>query len=67
LEEKIGKKANIQYINQHKADVMQNCANVEKAKQILSWEPIVNLDLGITNLVNWYMQERDWVSQVATP
>ncbi len=67
LEEKIGKKANIRYIEQHKADVMQNCANVEKAKQILSWEPKVNLELGITNLVNWYLRERDWVSQVATP
>lgn len=67
MEEKIGKKANIQYIDQHKADVMQNCANVEKAKQMLSWEPQVNLDQGITNLVNWYFQERDWVSQVATP
>lgn len=67
LEEKIGKKAKIQYIDQHKADVMQNCANVEKAKQILSWEPKVNLNLGISNLVDWYMQERDWVSQVATP
>jgi nucleoside-diphosphate-sugar epimerase len=67
MEEKIGKKANIQYIDQHKADVMQNCANIEKAKQILSWEPQVNLDQGIANLVNWYFQERDWVSQVATP
>jgi nucleoside-diphosphate-sugar epimerase len=66
MEEKIGKKANIQYIDQHKADVMQNCANVEKAKQILNWEPKVNLDQGIANLVNWYFQERDWVSQVAT-
>jgi nucleoside-diphosphate-sugar epimerase len=67
MEDKIGKKANIQYIDQHKADVMQNCANVEKAKQMLSWEPQVNLDQGIANLVNWYFQERDWVSQVATP
>ncbi len=67
MEEKIGKKANIQYIDQHKADVMQNCANVEKAQQILNWEPKVNLDQGIANLVNWYFQERDWVSQVATP
>ena len=67
MEDKIGKKANIQYIDQHKADVMQNCANVEKAKQMLSWEPQVNLDQGIANLVNWYFQERNWVSQVATP
>ena len=67
MEEKIGKKANIQYIDQHKADVMQNCANVEKAKNLLGWEPQIKLDQGILNLVNWYLQERDWVSQVATP
>jgi nucleoside-diphosphate-sugar epimerase len=67
MEEKIGKKANIEYIDQHKADVMQNCANVDKAKNLLGWVPEVNLDLGISNLVNWYFAERDWVSQVATP
>ena len=67
MEEKIGKKANIQYIDQHKADVMQNCANVEKAKNLLGWEPQIKLDQGILNLVNWYLQERNWVSQVATP
>ena len=67
MEEKIGKKANIEYIDQHKADVMQNCANVDKAKNLLGWVPEVNLDLGISNLVNWYFAERDWVSQVANP
>jgi UDP-glucuronate 4-epimerase len=67
MEEKIGKKANIEYIDQHKADVMQNCANVDKAKNLLGWIPEVNLDLGISNLVNWYFAERDWVSQVVTP
>ncbi|PKO07296.1 MAG: nucleotide sugar epimerase [Chloroflexi bacterium HGW-Chloroflexi-3] len=67
MEEKIGKKANIQYVDQHKADVTQNCADVEKAKQVLNWEPKVNLDQGIANLVNWYFQERDWVRRVATP
>jgi len=67
MEEKIGKKANIEYIPQHKADVMQNCANVEKAKQILNWRPEINLDQGISKLVDWYFEERDWVSQVETP
>ncbi|MDO9085532.1 MAG: SDR family NAD(P)-dependent oxidoreductase [Anaerolineaceae bacterium] len=67
MEEKIGKKANIEYVDQHKADVMQNCANVDKAKNLLGWVPEVNLDLGISNLVKWYFAERDWVSQVATP
>jgi len=67
IEKKLGVKANLQYIEQHKADVMQNCADVEKAKRILGWEPKVSLDQGISNLVNWYLQERDWVSQIATP
>ena len=67
MEKKIGVKANIEYIDSHKADVMQNCANVEKAKSILGWEPKVLLDQGISNLVEWYFQERNWVSQVATP
>jgi nucleoside-diphosphate-sugar epimerase len=67
MEEKIGKKAKVEYVDQHKADVMQNCANVEKAYSLLGWKPEVNLDLGISNLVDWYFKERDWVSQVATP
>lgn len=67
MEEKIGKKAIIEYIPQHKADVMQNCADVEKARQLLNWNPEINLDDGISRLVDWYFEERDWVSQVATP
>ena len=67
MEEKIGKKANLEFIPQHKADVMQNCANVDKAKKILNWKPEINLNEGIANLVDWYFKERDWVSQVATP
>lgn len=67
MEEKIGRKANLEYIPQHKADVMENCANVEKARNILNWIPEFNLDKGISNLVDWYFAEREWVSQVATP
>lgn len=67
MEEKIGRKANLEYIPQHKADVMENCANVEKARNLLNWEPEINLDEGISNLVDWYFEEREWVSQVATP
>lgn len=67
MEEKIGKKAVVEFIPQHKADVMQNCASVEKAKKILNWRPEINLEQGISKLVDWYFEERDWVSQVETP
>jgi len=67
LEEKIGKKAMISHHAFHPADVWSNHADVSRAKEILGWEPQVSLDEGITRLVDWYMQEREWASQVETP
>lgn len=67
LEAKIGKKAMITHAPFHLADVRENSADVTRAKEILGWEPQVSLDEGITNLVDWYMQEREWASQIETP
>jgi nucleoside-diphosphate-sugar epimerase len=47
--------------------VHTNQADVTTAKALLGWEPQVNLEEGVTRLVDWYMAERDWVSQVETP
>jgi nucleoside-diphosphate-sugar epimerase len=66
LERLIGKKAEIQYQPAHPADMRGNCADIHKARQLLGWEPQVDLDEGIQNLVSWYQQERDWVKQVIT-
>ncbi len=67
LEERLGKKASVEYQPMHRADAQANWANVDKARSLLGWEPLVSLDEGVTNLVNWYLAERDWASQVATP
>ena len=67
IETKLGKKAHVEYIPRHPADVEANWANVEKARRMLGWEPQVSLDEGITELVNWYLQQRSWASQVLTP
>jgi nucleoside-diphosphate-sugar epimerase len=67
IEELVGRKAMIEYRPFHKADAMENCANVEKARRVLGWEPQVTLETGIANLVNWYMAERSWASQISTP
>jgi dTDP-D-glucose 4,6-dehydratase len=34
---------------------------------MLGWAPKVSLEEGIPNLVNWYLAERSWVSQILTP
>jgi UDP-glucuronate 4-epimerase len=67
IEVQVGKKARIEYIDKNPADVDANWADVTKAKRLLGWEPKVSLDEGITNLVNWYMEQRAWTSQVLTP
>ncbi|MBA3072997.1 MAG: NAD-dependent epimerase/dehydratase family protein, partial [Anaerolineae bacterium] len=67
IEQRIGKKARVDYIPRHPADVEANWADVTKAKTLLGWQPRVGLDEGITELVNWYMEQRPWASQVLTP
>lgn len=67
IEELTGKKANINYHPFHKADMMANWADVSKARRMLGWEPQVNLVNGMQSMVEWYMAEREWASQILTP
>lgn len=67
LEEFIGKKARIENHPFHKADMMANWADVSKARRLLGWAPQVSLVKGIRNLVDWYLSEREWASQIETP
>ena len=67
LEARLGKRAQITYEPFHRADVHTNQADVSRAKALLDWQPQVDLEEGVTQLVNWYLAERDWASQVETP
>jgi nucleoside-diphosphate-sugar epimerase len=44
LEERLGKKAQVQYIPMHPADVLENVADVSKARRVLGWQPQVSLE-----------------------
>ena len=67
LEQRIGRSARVERYPFHPADMLSNLADVSKARQLLGWNPQVSLSEGITNLVDWYMTERSWASQVLTP
>ncbi len=67
LEKRIGKKALITHNAFHPADVRTNQADVTLAGELLGWKPQVDLEEGVTQLVDWYLQERAWASQVETP
>ncbi len=67
FEARLGKRAQVTYEPFHRADVHTNQADVSRAKALLNWQPQVDLQEGVTHLVNWYLAERDWASQVETP
>ena len=67
VEDLTGKKANVQYGPPNLADMFMNQANVTKAREMLGWDPQVNLREGIGNLIKWYYAERDWAKDVLTP
>jgi UDP-glucuronate 4-epimerase len=66
LEQVIGKKADIVSHPRHMADIMTSQADVSKAKMILNWEPRVNLQEGIQEVVDWYLKERSWAKDIKT-
>ena len=66
LESLSGRKAKIEYLPRHPADMATNWASIEKARLLLGWEPIIGLQEGVSRLVDWYNQERSWASQIIT-
>ena len=42
----------------HYADVELRIPNVEKAREVLGWEPQVELDEGLEKTIAWYRQKR---------
>ena len=66
IAEILGNHAEIVHGPFHRADIMNNLADVSKARRLLGWEPQVGLKEGVRNLVNWYLSERTWASQVLT-
>jgi UDP-glucuronate 4-epimerase len=66
LEERIGRKAVIERHPPNPADMLNNWADVNKARRLLGWQPTVGLAEGVGRLVNWYLAEREWASRIQT-
>lgn len=66
LENMLGERAKIVRHPPVKADMAANQADIDKARRLLGWQPQVNLQTGMRSLVDWYLAEREWASQVKT-
>ena len=53
MENIIGKKAKVKYIEKQKGDVLDTWADVSKAKEKLRWKPKANIEEGLKKYINW--------------
>jgi len=61
IEKALNKKANINWLERHPADVEATWADISKARSMLGWQPKVKIEEGIERTVKWYMDNRDFV------
>jgi len=45
-------------------DVMATWANISRARELLNWEPEVDLKSGVASVVDWYMENRDFAKRI---
>lgn len=66
IENLLGKKAEIDWQPEHRADVRRTWAGVEQARDVIGWQPQVSLDDGLRLTVEWYLENRDWARNIET-
>jgi len=64
IEDKLGKKAKIEYEPFHPADMIATWADITKAKKILGWQPTVNLTQGLDESVKWFIDNHTWTEKI---
>lgn len=62
VEANVGKKALIKVLPDQPGDVPRTCANIEKARELLGYEPTVTFEEGIRRTVAWY---NEWMATKA--
>jgi nucleoside-diphosphate-sugar epimerase len=67
IEDLLGKKAQINFLPRHPADVVATWADIEKSKERLHWFPKTTIEEGIKKTVAWYLENRDFVRTLRNP
>lgn len=64
IEENLNKKAKINYLPKHPADVSATWADINKARELISWKPKVKTEEGIKRTVDWLKENWAWVRKI---
>lgn len=67
LEERLEKKAKIEYLPFHKADIKTTSADISKAGELLGWKPEISLEQGLDESVRWYRTNMPWSGEIVLP
>lgn len=65
IEECLGKKAIIDFKPFHKADMFETYADITKAEKLLSWKPVINIEEGIKNCIEWYTLNKEMLAKLS--
>jgi nucleoside-diphosphate-sugar epimerase len=64
IEQALGRRAERRSVPPHPADVPRTAACIDKARQLLGWEPRVSLAEGVARTAAWYEAERSWAKEI---
>lgn len=64
IEDALKKKASIEFLPRHPADVPATWANIEKSKERLHWFPKTTIEEGIKKTVAWYLENKEFISSL---
>ena len=64
LEHLMEKPAIIDQQPENRLDVTKTWADITKARDLLEWEPKIDLVEGLSRTVDWYLENRDWAKDV---
>lgn len=60
IEQMLGKEAKIDYNEFLKTDLKSSWADIQKAKDILDWQPETSFEEGLQKTVDWFLENREF-------
>ena len=64
IESMVGKSADIVHYPLPQTDVIATWANISRARELIDWEPEVELQAGVASVVDWYLENRSWAKDI---
>ena len=64
IETLLGRRAIIEYQPAHKTDLRSTWADNSKARDMLGWQPNIDIDTGLAQCVDWFLSNLPWSADI---